>query len=70
MINELIFDGMIICKVIGVYDREEILHLIQSKEIEPLFIEHPCYLKSEIKQDEKMWEYIKKLNAEEREYKL
>ena len=50
--------------------RDEILHLIQSKEIEPLFIEHPCYLKSETKQDEKMWEYIKKLNVEEKEYKL
>ena len=49
---------------------DEILHLIQSKGIEPLFIEHPCYLKSETDQDEKMWEYIKKLNDTEREYKL
>lgn len=29
---------------------DKILHLIPSKEIEPLFIEYPCYLKSE-----KMW---------------
>ena len=50
--------------------RDEILHLIPSKEIEPLFIEYLCYLKSEIEQDEKMWEYIKKLSAEEKEYKL
>ena len=50
--------------------RDEILHLIPSKEIEPLFIEYPCYLKSETEQDEKMWEYIKKLSAEEKEYKL
>lgn len=49
--------------------RDEILHLIQSKEIEPLFIQHPCYLKSETEQDEKMWEYIKKLNEKERKYK-
>lgn len=49
---------------------DEILHLIQSKEIEPLFMQYPCYLKSEIKQDEKMWEYIKKLNEKERNYKL
>lgn len=48
----------------------KILHLIQSKEIEPLFIEYPSYLKSENKQDEKMWEYIKKLSEKEREYKL
>ena len=44
----------------------KILHLIPSKEIEPLFIEYPCYLKSETEQDEKMWEYIKKLNDIER----
>ena len=50
--------------------REEILHLIPSKEIEPLFIEYPCYLNSESEQDEKIWEYIKKLSAEEKEYKL
>ena len=48
----------------------EILHIISSKEIEPLFIEHPCYLKSENEQDEKMWEYIKKLSTEAKEYKL
>jgi len=41
-----------------------------SQEIKPLYIEHPCYLKSETEQDEKMWEYIKKLNEKEREYKL
>ena len=41
-----------------------------SQEIKPLYIEYPCYLKSETKQDEKMWEYIKKLNVEEKEYKL
>ena len=41
-----------------------------SPEIEPLYIEYPCYLKSETEQDEKMWEYIKKLNVEEKEYKL
>ncbi len=49
---------------------DEILPHIQSKGIEPLFIEHPCYLKSEVEQDEKMWEYIKKLSAEEKENKL
>lgn len=49
---------------------DEILHLIQSKEIEPLFIQHSCYLKSETEQDEKMWKYIKKLNEKERNYKL
>ena len=41
-----------------------------SDEIKPLYIEYPCYLKSENEQDEKMWEYIKKLNVEERKYKL
>ena len=49
---------------------DEILYHIQSKEIEPLVIEHPSYLKSETEQDEKMWEYIKKLSVEEKEYKL
>ena len=44
--------------------RDEILHYIQSKEIEPLFIEYPCYLKSETEKDEKMWKYIKKLSTE------
>ena len=33
-----------------------------SQEFKPLYIEHHCYLKSETEQDEKMWEYIKKLN--------
>ena len=41
-----------------------------SHEIKPLYIEYPCYLKSEINEDEKMWEYIKKLNEKERNYKL
>jgi len=41
-----------------------------SQEIKPLYIEYPCYLKSEIEQDEKMWKYIKKLSDAEREYKL
>lgn len=41
-----------------------------SQEIKPLYIEYPCYLKSETGQDEKMWEYIKKLNKKERNYKL
>ena len=41
-----------------------------SQEIKPLYIEYPCYLKSENEQDEKMWEYIKKLSDVEREYKL
>ena len=41
-----------------------------SQEIKPLYIEYPCYLKSETEQDEKMWEYIKKLNEIERNYKL
>ena len=41
-----------------------------SQEIKPFYIEHPCYLKSETEQDEKMWEYIKKLNDVEREYKV
>lgn len=50
--------------------RDEILHLILSKEIEPLFIEYSCYLKSETRQDEKMWEYIKKLNEKEMSCKL
>lgn len=45
-------------------------YIIQSKEIEPLFIEHPCYLKSKTEQDEKMRNYIKKLNEKERNYKL
>ena len=48
----------------------EQLALTLSQEIEPLYIEYPCYLKSEPKQDEKMWEYIKKLNEKERNYKL
>ena len=48
----------------------EQLALTLSQEIEPLYIEYPCYLKSETEQDEKMWEYIKKLNDAEREYKL
>lgn len=50
--------------------RDEILHLILSKEIEPLFIEYPCYLKSETEQDEKMLEYLKKLNEKEMNCKL
>ena len=37
-----------------------------SQEFKPFYIEHPCYLKSEIEQDEKMWEYIKKLSDAER----
>lgn len=41
-----------------------------SQEIKPLYIEYPCYLKSETEQDEKMWKYIKKLNEIERNYKL
>ena len=41
-----------------------------SQKIKPFYIEYPCYLKSETEQDEKMWEYIKKLSAEEKEYKL
>ena len=41
-----------------------------SQELKPLYIEYPCYLKSETEQDEKMWEYIKKLNEKERNYKL
>ena len=41
-----------------------------SQEFKPLYIEYPCYLKSEAEQDEKIWEYIKKLSAEEKEYKL
>ena len=41
-----------------------------SQEFKPLYIEYPCYLKSETEQDEKMWEYIKKLNKKERNYKL
>lgn len=41
-----------------------------SQEFKPLYIEYPCYLKSESEQDEKMWEYIKKLNEKERNYKL
>ena len=41
-----------------------------SQEIKPFYIEYPCYLKSETEQDEKMWEYIKKLNEEERNYKV
>ena len=48
----------------------EQLALTVSQEIKPLYIEYPCYLKSETEQDEKMWEYIKKLNVEEKEYKL
>jgi hypothetical protein len=48
----------------------EQLALIVSQEIKPLYIEYPCYLKSETDQDEKMWEYIKKLNEKERNYKL
>ena len=50
--------------------RDEILHLIPSKEIGPLFIEDPCYLKTEKEQDKKMREYIKKLNEKERNNKL
>ena len=50
--------------------RDEILHLILPKEIEPLFIEYPCYLKSETEQDEKMLEYLKKLNEKEMNCKL
>ena len=41
-----------------------------SQEIKPFYIESPCYLKSETESDEKMWEYIKKLNEKERNYKL
>ena len=41
-----------------------------SQEIKPYYIESPCYLKSETESDEKMWEYIKKLNKKERNYKL
>ena len=41
-----------------------------SQEIKPFYIEYPCYLKSETEQDEKIWEYIKRLSAEEKEYKL
>lgn len=48
----------------------EQLALTISQEFKPFYIEHPCYLKSEIEQDERMWEYIKKLNTEEKEYKL
>ena len=40
------------------------------QEIKPFYIEHPCYLKSETEQDEKMWEYIKKLNDVEKEVKV
>ena len=48
----------------------EQLASILSQEIKPLYIEYPCYLKSENEQDEKMWEYIKKLSDAEREYKI
>ena len=41
-----------------------------SQEFKPLYIEYPCYLKSETESDEKMREYIKKLNEKERIYKL
>lgn len=41
-----------------------------SQEIKPFYIEYPCYFKSETESDEKMWEYIKKLNEKERSYKL
>lgn len=40
------------------------------QEFKPLYIEYPCYLKSETEQDEKIWEYIKKLNEKERNNKL
>ena len=41
-----------------------------SQEIKPFYIKYPCYLKSETEQDEKIWEYIKKLNEKERNNKL
>lgn len=40
------------------------------QEFKPFYIEQSCYLKFETEQDEKMWEYIKKLSAEDKEYKL
>ena len=40
------------------------------QKIKPFYIEYPCYLKPETEQDEKMWEYIKKLSEKERNYKL
>ena len=49
---------------------EQLASILSQEEIKPFYIEYPCYLKSETKQDEKMWEYIKKLSAEEKEYKL
>lgn len=49
---------------------KQLASILSQEEIKPFYIEYPCYLKSETEQDEKMWKYIKKLNVEEREYKL
>ena len=49
---------------------KQLAEILAKQEIKSLYIEYPCYLKSEPEQDEKMWEYIKKLSDTEKEYKL